>query len=228
MPFAVGIALFAIGLDHRRPRAVDGGARRRRASCRASAPGTVPPIAYVAIGRSLPERLRPQMFATLSTAWVLPGPAGTGDRRGGRRVLRVALRVPGPAAADRDLVRHRLPAGAAGRTGRRPRPTAAATLRRRLPLALVVAAGTGLLLARPDQRAAGRCSSCSGRSGRRSRSSALRRLTPPGTLLAARGLPAAVLDPRDHHVRVLRGRRVHRAGPRRTGAGSARPKPASA
>ena len=38
--------------------------------------GTIPPIAYVAIGRSLPERLRPRMFATLSTAWVLPGVIG--------------------------------------------------------------------------------------------------------------------------------------------------------
>ena len=38
--------------------------------------GTIPPIAYVAIGRSLPDRLRPRMFATLSTAWVLPGVIG--------------------------------------------------------------------------------------------------------------------------------------------------------
>jgi MFS family permease len=35
--------------------------------------GAIPPIAYVAIGRSLPEHLRPSMFATLSTAWILPG-----------------------------------------------------------------------------------------------------------------------------------------------------------
>ena len=38
--------------------------------------GTIPPIAYVAIGRTLPESLRPRMFATLSTAWVLPGVIG--------------------------------------------------------------------------------------------------------------------------------------------------------
>ena len=43
--------------------------------------GTIPPIAYVAIGRSLPESLRPRMFATLSTAWVLPGRHRPGDRR---------------------------------------------------------------------------------------------------------------------------------------------------
>ena len=35
--------------------------------------GAVPPVAYVAIGRSMPDRLRPQMFAILSAAWVLPG-----------------------------------------------------------------------------------------------------------------------------------------------------------
>ena len=38
--------------------------------------GAIPPIAYVAIGRSLPEHLRPRMFATMSTAWVLPGILG--------------------------------------------------------------------------------------------------------------------------------------------------------
>src|SRR6185369_17455995 len=38
--------------------------------------GAIPPVAFVAIGRSLPEHLRPRMFATLSTAWILPGVAG--------------------------------------------------------------------------------------------------------------------------------------------------------
>ena len=40
--------------------------------------GAVPPVAYVAIGRGLPDRLRPSMFAMLSAAWVLPG---SWDRR---------------------------------------------------------------------------------------------------------------------------------------------------
>jgi len=31
---------------------------------------------YVAIGRSLPERVRPRMMAVLSTAWVVPGLLG--------------------------------------------------------------------------------------------------------------------------------------------------------
>ena len=38
--------------------------------------GAIPAVAYVSIGRALPERLRPRMFATLSTAWVMPGVIG--------------------------------------------------------------------------------------------------------------------------------------------------------
>jgi MFS family permease len=38
--------------------------------------GAVPAVAYVAIGRSLPERFRARMMAVLSTAWVAPGLAG--------------------------------------------------------------------------------------------------------------------------------------------------------
>jgi MFS family permease len=38
--------------------------------------GAVPSVAYVAIGRSLPDRLRAKMMAILSTAWVAPGLAG--------------------------------------------------------------------------------------------------------------------------------------------------------
>ena len=64
--------------------------------------GALTPTAYVAIGRCLPERLQPRMFAMLSTAWVVPGIIGpvAGGRRG--RAGRVALGVPGaPAAAGR-------------------------------------------------------------------------------------------------------------------------------
>ena len=39
-------------------------------------PGAVPSVAYVAIGRCLPEKLRAKMMAILSTAWVVPGLAG--------------------------------------------------------------------------------------------------------------------------------------------------------
>src|SRR5829696_5335784 len=71
-PFVLGLSLFAVGL------AVAGasvsmpmliGARL----VQGIGGGAIPTIAYVAIGRSLPEHLRPQMFATMSTAWILPG-----------------------------------------------------------------------------------------------------------------------------------------------------------
>ena len=75
-PFAIGLVLFAARPAHRR-------AWRRRCrsssapgSSRAWAAGAVGPTAYVAIGRTLPERLQPRMFALLSTAWVVPGVIG--------------------------------------------------------------------------------------------------------------------------------------------------------
>ncbi|MDP9483981.1 MAG: MFS transporter [Chloroflexota bacterium] len=74
-PFVIGLVLFALGL-------VIGGLAPSMEVLIAGrllqglGAGAIPPTAYVAIGRSLPERLRPQMFATLSTAWVLPGVIG--------------------------------------------------------------------------------------------------------------------------------------------------------
>jgi MFS family permease len=38
--------------------------------------GAIPSVAYVAIGRSLPDQLRARMMAIMSTAWVAPGLAG--------------------------------------------------------------------------------------------------------------------------------------------------------
>jgi MFS family permease len=72
LPFLLGLAFFAVGL-------MLGGAAVSMPMLigarliQGIGGGAIPPIAYVAIGRSLPERLRPQMFATLSTAWILPG-----------------------------------------------------------------------------------------------------------------------------------------------------------
>lgn len=75
LPFVIGLALFAIGLalagaSTSMPMLI--GARL----IQGIGGGSIPPIAYVAIGRSLPESLRPRMFATMSTAWVLPGVLG--------------------------------------------------------------------------------------------------------------------------------------------------------
>ncbi len=77
VPFLLGIGLFALGL------AIAGAASSMEMLIvgrfiQGLGGGAVPPIAYVAIGRTLPEHLRPRMFATLSTAWVLPGVLGPG------------------------------------------------------------------------------------------------------------------------------------------------------
>ncbi len=78
LPFLLGHRPVRGGARDRRRGDIDGDAHRRRGSSRASGAGPCPPIAYVAIGRTLPEHLRPGMFATLSTAWVLPGVLGPG------------------------------------------------------------------------------------------------------------------------------------------------------
>ena len=75
LPFVLGLVLFAIGLlicgfAPSMPTIVVG------RFIQGVGGGAVPPVAYVAIGRSLPERLRPRMFATLSGAWVVPGLVG--------------------------------------------------------------------------------------------------------------------------------------------------------
>ena len=100
VPYAVGLVLFAIGL------LVGGLAPSMLVLVAARfvqglGAGTLQPIAYVAIGRTLPETLRPRMFAVLSTAWVLPGVIGpaiagtVGENIGWRFVFL------GPAPADR-------------------------------------------------------------------------------------------------------------------------------
>ena len=75
VPFVLGLVLFAIGLlisglAPTMPTIVLG------RFIQGVGGGAIPPVAYVAIGRSLPDRLRPGMFATLSGAWVIPGLIG--------------------------------------------------------------------------------------------------------------------------------------------------------
>ena len=196
VPFAIGLGLFTIGL-------VVGGLAPDMwvlviaRFIQGLGAGMVPPIAYVAIGRSLPERLRPQMFATLSTAWVLPGVIGpaiagaVGETIGWRFVFLGLLPLIGIAAA--------ISFRSVNRIGPPPTPVArsaeaaaSASLRRRLPLAGYVALGTGLWLAglTVGQPVALIVLVIVGGA---IALPAIRRLTPPGTLRAARGLPTAVL-----------------------------------
>ena len=75
LPFAVGLALFSIGL-------VVGGAATSMGMLVAGriaqgfGAGTIPSVGYAAIGRGYPPSQRPKMFATTSTAWVVPGLVG--------------------------------------------------------------------------------------------------------------------------------------------------------
>jgi MFS family permease len=158
--------------------------------------GAEPAIAYVAIGRSLPERLRPQMMAVLSTAWVIPALAGPllsaeVTRAFGWRVvflgliplvalagalsLRSMVRIGRPpreharASGPQSVDEHAL--GDALRTALGGALVLQALASSRVTVALVLAA-LGLAVGVP----------------------ALRRLLPGGTLAARRGLPATILS----------------------------------
>jgi len=155
--------------------------------------GAILPVAYVAIGRALPEELRARMFATLSTAWVLPGvigPAVSGvvaETAGWRPVFLGLLPLIAVAGAMT------LPAISRSRPAA-PEPDAAPRpgLRTRLPWALVVTAGAALVVGGlTDGRPVpgGLLAAVGLAIGL----PAFARLTPPGTLRVRAGLPAAVL-----------------------------------
>ncbi|HEX2577077.1 MAG TPA: MFS transporter, partial [Aquihabitans sp.] len=75
LPFTAGLVLFAIGL-------VVGGLAGSMPVLVAGrvaqgfGAGAIPAVAYASIGRGYPAALRPRMFATISTAWVVPGLIG--------------------------------------------------------------------------------------------------------------------------------------------------------
>lgn len=156
--------------------------------------GALPPIAYVAIGRALPEQLRAQMFATLSTAWVVPGligPALSGIVAqafhwrfvflGLLPLIVVAGAMTLPAMA-KSVVSEGSP----------EQGSVAAAARRRFPWAVLVTVGAGLIVA--GLTAANLVPGVPlFVAGVALAVPAFRHLTPPGTLRAARGLPAAVL-----------------------------------
>lgn len=191
-PFAAGLGLFAAGLlvgglAPSMPVLV--GAR----FVQGLGGGAVAPTAYVAIGRCLPDRLQPRMFALLSTAWVVPGIIGpsiaavVGELLTWRWVflgLLPLLAIAGSLAIS--ALRGVPPAAPA------PEREAAAATARRLPGALMAAAGAGLLVASiPAGEPALIVAGCA--LGLVLLVPAFRRLTPVGTLRLAAGVPAAVL-----------------------------------
>jgi MFS family permease len=193
-PFMLGIGLFAIGLligGLAPSMAVLVGAR----VIQGFGAGAIPAVAYVSIGRALPERLRPRMFATLSTAWVLPGVIGPSLAGivaeafhwrlvflGLLPLIAVAsfLTLPaiaavGPATSAEGDAEHEI----------------AASARRRLPLAIVLVIGAALAVAGLSNLGPLPIVLIAG--GVLIGTPAFARLTPSGTLRAARGLPTAVL-----------------------------------
>lgn len=192
-PFAIGLGLFALGLligglAPSMPVLV--GAR----FIQGLGGGAVAPTAYVAIGRCLPERLQPRMFAMLSTAWVVPGVIGpsiaalVGEGPGWRWVFLGLLPLLAVAGGLAFSALRGVPAADPG-TGE---AAASRATVRRLPNALLAAAGAGLLVAAltaadPPVVVVGSAL------GLGLLVPAFRRLTPAGTLALAAGVPAAVL-----------------------------------
>ena len=200
-PLAAGLILFSIGLTI-------GGLAPSMAVLVAGrflqglGAGAIPPIAYVSIGRALPDNLRPRMFATLSTAWVLPGVIGPAIAGGVAQVttwravfLGLLPLIALAGAITLPAIRSAVPIGdaAMGDAGGTADGRASGlAMRHRLPVALVLAAGAGLLVA-------GLTSGTLIPGGPLAAVGfalvvpSFSRLTPAGTLRAIRGLPAAVL-----------------------------------
>jgi MFS family permease len=193
-PFMLGIGLFALGL-------VIGGLAPSMAVLvgarvvQGFGAGAIPAIAYVSIARAMPERLRPRMFATLSTAWVLPGVIGPTIAGVVAETLHWRLVFLGllPLIAVASLLT--LPAvaavGPATAAEGDAEHIAAVTARRRLPLAVVLVIGAGLIVAGLSNL--GPVPLVMIVAGLLIAASAFARLTPAGTLRAARGLPTAIL-----------------------------------
>ena len=162
--------------------------------------GAIPPTGYVIIGRAYPDELRPRMFATLSTAWVLPGVIGPAIAGGiaelsSWRVVFLGLLPLILAAAVITLpaIRAAIPSMTGIGDGAPPgADEGVMAMRRRVPLGLILTIGAGMLVFGLT-------------SGTLVPGAAFvvvglglilptfQRLTPTGTLQAARGLPAAVL-----------------------------------
>ncbi len=192
LPFAVGLVLYAVGLlaAGAAPSMPVLIAARFVQGCGG---GTLTPTSYVAIGRRLPQHLQPPMFALLSAAWVLPGLVGpsiaalVGQTVGWRWVFLGLL----PLLALAGLVAlHAL--GSVPAVLRGEDDPEHEVMARRAPFALLSLAGAGLVIA---ALTAPELSAAIGGTvlGLVLLVPAFRRLTPPGTLLVAEGVPAAVL-----------------------------------
>jgi MFS family permease len=195
-PFLLGIGLFAAGL-------LIGGLAPTMAVLvvarviQGFGAGAIPAVAYVSIGRAMPARLRPRMFATLSTAWILPGVIGPIAASAVTavwdwRIVFLGLLPLIAISASLTLPAIRAVAPAPSTEASVAEQAAkVADDRRRLPLAVILVVGGGMIV--------------SGLSGVSALPIALiaagiaigvpafARLTPIGTIRSATGLPTAIL-----------------------------------
>ena len=191
-PYVIGLALFAVGLT------VAGLAPSMPVLVlgrliQGFGAGVVPAVGYVAIGRFYPVATRPRMFAVLSTAWVVPGIFGPAlsERLAAWtswRWIFLGL-LPLVVVAGAVIVPAMLRMGAPAREW--SRPTGSWT-RRPMVEAVRIAAGTALVVGGLTD--GGWALAPLVIAGAAVGLWPLRRLTPPGTLTAARGLPATVLS----------------------------------
>jgi MFS family permease len=196
-PFLGGLTLFCTGL------AIAGAAPSMLVlvcgrALQGIGAGAVPAVAYVAIGRSLPEDLRARMMAVLSTAWVLPGMVGPAISAAvaslfGWRVVFLGL-IP------LVVVTGALALPGLTRLGKQPSrdgsPASRPANQHRFTDGLGAAAGAALILAGLTRVAGGGqvfvgMALLAG--GIAAITVCLRRLLPAGTFTARRGLPAVIL-----------------------------------
>jgi MFS family permease len=184
VPFGGGSALFGLGL------LIGGLAPTMPVLVAARAiqgfgAGAIPAVAYVVIGRTYPDSLRPRMFAILSTAWVVPGIAGPA-------LAAVVAEHVGWRWVFLGLLPLVLVAGSLALRELRRMPGRGGPARRVVPDAIAVAAGAAFVLGGLQARdvlitpivvALGVVLGVP----------ALRRLLPAGTFRARGALPAAVL-----------------------------------
>lgn len=188
-PYAIGLVLFATGL------LIAGLAPSMEVLVagrlvQGLGGGAIPPVAYVAVARAYREDERPRMLALFSTAWVVPGLIGPALAGAGAEYLhwRVVFLAILPLVAAAALLT--LPA--LRRIGPPEAGTVAVPGRSRVPLALLLAAGAGLLLAALTLRSPW-MSPLLGVPGFAAALYTAKRLAPRGTLRAAPGLPAAIV-----------------------------------
>ncbi len=163
--------------------------------------GAIPAVAYAAIGRTLPDRLRARMMAVLSTAWVVPGLVGPAVSAAvaslvGWRWVFLGL-LPLVAVTGSFAVPTLLRLGAPG-VGAAERPAGGQPGgEHRLSDGLGAAAGAGLVLAGLTEAGGSRNIPLGAPlvlAGCALSWLVLRRLLPPGAFRLRRGLPATVLS----------------------------------